>query len=217
MTDFFRVLTDNWDLFLSAFRTTLMLFVLSAIGSLVLGTVLAMLRVAPAATLRGFGAAYVNVIRNTPLTLIFVFVAFGFPYLQINLSFFTFAVIALTVYTAAFVCEAARSGINTVSPGQSEAARAIGLTFGQTLGLVVMPQAFRAVVPPLSSIMIALLKNTTIASGFAVSEAGTIGANIAEIGDSVLVGLVWVIIGFLILVLPLSAIQRQFERRWRVA
>jgi glutamate transport system permease protein len=144
-------------------------------------------------------------------------VAFGFPYLQINFSFFLFAAVSLTAYTAAFVCEAVRSGINTVAAGQAEAARSLGLTFGQTMTLVILPQAVRAVVPPLASIMNALLKNTTVAAGFSVAEAGAIRSNLSELGYPVLDGLIWVVIGFLILVIPLTITQRRLEQRWSVS
>lgn len=217
MNEFLHTLTDNWDLYLDAFRVTILLFVIAGVASMAFGTLLASLRVSPVPALRTFGAGYVNLLRNTPLTLVFFFVVFGFPYLEINLSFFTFAVIALSAYTAAFVCEAVRSGFNTVPTGQAEAARAIGLTFTQTLNLVVLPQALRAVVPPLASIMIALVKNTTIAAGFSVAEAGSIRANLSELGYPALSGLIWVVVGFLILVLPLSWGQRNLERRWKVA
>jgi len=217
MSDFLPTLTDNWSLFGEAFGNTILLFVLSALFALVFGTVLGAFRVSPVPALRWFGTGYVNLLRNTPLTLVFFFVAFGFPYLEINFSFTMFAVIALSAYTSAFVCEAVRSGINTVPAGQAEAARAVGLTFAQTLRFVILPQAFRAVVPPLASILIALLKNTTIAAGFSVAEAGAIRANLSELGYPTLGGLIWVVIGFLILVLPLSAVQRNLERRWSVA
>jgi glutamate transport system permease protein len=217
MNDFVPTLTDNWDLFLTSFGQTIMLFVVSGVISLIVGTALAAFRVSPVPALRAFATGYVNLLRNTPLTLVFFFVVFGFPPLDINLSFFTFAVVALSAYTSAFVCEAVRSGFNTVPPGQAEAARAIGLTFSQTLNLVVLPQALRAVVPPLSSIMIALAKNTTIAAGFSVAEAASIRANLSELGYPVLAGLLWVVVGFLIIVLPLSWAQRNLERRWRVA
>ena len=96
---------------------------------------LAAMRVSPVPVLRAFGAGYVNIVRNTPLTLVFFFFAFAFPRLEIfDLSFFAAACVALTVYTSAFVCEVVRSGINTVPVGQAEAARALGFTFGQTLG-----------------------------------------------------------------------------------
>jgi glutamate transport system permease protein len=217
MSDFLPTLTDNWSLFGKAFGNTVLLFVLSALVALVVGTVLGAFRVSPVPALRWFGTGYVTFLRNTPLTLVFFFVAFGFPYLEINFSFTSFAVVALSAYTSAFVCEAVRAGINTVPAGQAEAARAVGLTFAQTLRFVILPQAFRAVVPPLASILIALLKNTTIAAGFSVAEAGSIRANLSELGYPALGGLIWVVIGFLILVLPLSAAQRNLERRWSVA
>ena len=123
MSEFLHTLTDNRSLFVDAFGNTIKLFVIAGIGSLLFGTVLAGMRVSPVPAFRAFGTLYVNLLRNTPLTLGFFFVAFGFPYLQINFSFFVFAVVALTSYTSAFVCEAIRSGINTVGVGQAEAAQ----------------------------------------------------------------------------------------------
>jgi glutamate transport system permease protein len=212
------VLLDNLDLYGPGFLTTIELFLLAGIGSLVLGTALAMLRVSPVPLFRAVGTTYVTMFRNTPLTLLFFFFAFAFPLLDIvDTSFFTRAVIALTLYTAAFVCEVVRSGINTVQVGQAEAARAVGLTFDQTLGSIILPQASRAVVPPMVSTMIALLKNTTIAAGFSVVEAGSIQSYLSERGYSVMVGLLWVALGFVILVIPLSLLQRSLEKRWSVA
>ncbi|MGH3662473.1 MAG: amino acid ABC transporter permease [Micromonosporaceae bacterium] len=218
-------LTENWDLFSAGFRSTFYLFVISTVGSLTLGTILAGMRVSPVPALRGFGAAYVNTIRNTPLTLVFAFLAFAAPKILPEFppptfgqsNFFTGAYVALTLYTSAFVCEVVRSGVNTVAPGQSEAARAIGMTFGQVLGIVVLPQAFRAIVPPLASVMIAMLKNTTVAAGFSVLEAGAITSNMSERGGSQIQTLILITIGFLILILPLVALQRVMERKWAVA
>ncbi|HEY6422036.1 MAG TPA: ABC transporter permease subunit, partial [Pseudonocardiaceae bacterium] len=158
------------------------------------------------------------IFRNTPLTLVFFFFAFAYPRLElVDVSFFTRAVLALTVYTAAFVCEVVRSGINTVDVGQSEAARALGLTFVQTLTAIVVPQAVRSVVPPITSVLIALLKNTTIAAGFSVAEAGQITPALSERGAPLLIGMFWIAVGFLILVIPLTAMQRTLEKRWSVA
>jgi glutamate transport system permease protein len=212
------VLTNNLDLFLRAFGQTLQLFAVSAVLSLVLGTFLAALRVSPVPVFRGVGTSYVTVLRNTPLTLVFVFFVFAYPLLEIlKIDEYTAAVVALSLYTAAFVCEVVRSGINTVPVGQAEASRALGLTFTQMLGSVVLPQALRSVVPPMTSTMIALLKNTTVASGFAVFQAGNIREQLSDQGDNVLVGLVWVAIGFVILVMPLTYVQQVFEKRWSVA
>ncbi len=213
-----NVLLENLGLYGSAFAGTVQLFLVSAVGSLVFGVLLAAMRVSPVPILRTFGAGYVQIVRNTPLTLVFFFFAFAYPRLEIvDLSFFARACAALIVYTAAFVCEVVRSGVNTVPVGQAEASRALGFTFGQTLGSVVLPQALRAVVPPLTNVQIALLKNTTIAAGFSVFEAGGIYQNLSERGYNVLVGLLWVALGFLILVVPLTLLQRSLEQRWSVA
>jgi glutamate transport system permease protein len=161
---------DNLDVFVRGFRTTVSLTLLAAIGSLVLGTLIAAMRVSPVPPLRWAGAAYVRLVRNTPLTVVFFLVVFGLPEVDVKLPFFRFAVLALSIYTAAFVAEAVRSGINSVAAGQAEASRSIGMTFGQTLRLVVLPQAFANIVPPLASVFIALLKNTSIASAFFIFE-----------------------------------------------
>ena len=212
------VLLDNLDLYGRAFLGTIMLFVVSAIGSLVLGTVLAAMRVSPVPALRAFGTGYVNILRNTPLTLVLFFMAFAYPRLElVELSFFALACTGLTLYTAAFVCEVIRSGINTVPVGQAEASRALGLTFTRTLSSVVLPQAVRATVPPMTNIQIALLKNTTVAAGFSVFEAGGIYANLSERGYDVLTGLLWVALFFVILVVPLTILQRRLDARWSVA
>ncbi|MFC3894213.1 amino acid ABC transporter permease [Lentzea rhizosphaerae] len=212
------VLTRNLDLFVHHFANTLKLFAVSGIASLLLGIFLAMLRVSPVPVFRGVGTLYVTVVRNTPLTLVFVFFVFAYPYLEIiKFEFFTAAVVALTLYTSAFVCEVVRSGINTVPIGQAEASRALGLTFTQMLGSIVLPQALRSVVPPMVSTFIALLKNTTVAAGFSVREAGAIRDALSELGEDTLTGMLWVAGIFVLLVMPLTYLQRVLEKRWSVA
>jgi glutamate transport system permease protein len=162
--------------------------------ALVLGILLAAMRVSPVPVLRWFGATWVNLFRNTPLTLIVFFCYFGlFAVLglklsdDIDLNNFWLGVIGLSVYTAAFVCEAFRSGINTVPPGQAEAARAIGLSFAQTLRIVVLPQAGRAVIAPLGSVFIALSKNSTIVGTIGLAEASNVMKQfINDNGDQVI-------------------------------
>jgi glutamate transport system permease protein len=153
------------------------------------------MRVSPVPVLRGFGTGWVNIFRNTPLTLIIFFCYFGlFVNLgvtvdkgDITVNNYWLGVIGLAVYTAAFVCEVVRSGINTVPPGQAEAARAIGLTFTQTLRLVVLPQAGRAVIGPLGSIFIALTKNATIVGTIGLLESANVMKQlINDNGDAVI-------------------------------
>lgn len=212
------ILVEYGDVLARGFLRTIELFLLAAAGSLVLGTILATLRVSPVPALRAVGAGYVTLLRNTPLTLIFFFFVFAYPKLElIQFPFFTAAVIALTIYTSAFVCEVLRSGINTVPVGQAEAARSIGLGFAQSLTNVILPQAFRAVVPPLVSVLIALLKNTTVAAGFSVAEVGSVIPYLNEQGEPTLNAFIWIAVGFMILVIPLTLVQRSFEKRWSVA
>jgi glutamate transport system permease protein len=209
---------DNLDAYREGFVTTLELSALSSVLALVLGTLLAAMRVSPVPTLRAAGATYVELVRNTPLTVVFFFVVFVLPQLDILLPYFTFAVIALTVYHAAFFCEAVRSGINAVGVGQAEAARSIGLTFGQSLRLVVLPQAFRTVIPPLINVVIALIKNSSIAAAFGVVELTATGTRLANAnGDAVIAVLVGVAVCYLALTLPSGWLAGRLERRVAVA
>jgi glutamate transport system permease protein len=205
---------DNLDAYRQGFVTTLELSVLASALALLLGTVLAAMRVSPVPTLRAAGAAYVEVVRNTPLTLVFFFVVFVLPQVDIILPYFVFAVMALTIYHAAFFCEAVRSGINAVGVGQAEAARSIGLTFGQSLQLVVLPQAIRTVIPPLINVVIALIKNSSIAAAFAVVELTAIGTRLANAnGDAVIPILAGVAVCYLVLTLPSGWLAGRLERR----
>ncbi|GIE93520.1 amino acid ABC transporter permease [Paractinoplanes rishiriensis] len=170
---------DNVDVYVTGFLWILKLTLASAAGALVVGTLLAAMRVSPVPVLRAFGTGWVNIFRNTPLTLIIFFCYFGlFSTLgftasedSLELNNYWLGVIGLSVYTAAFVCEAIRSGINTVPAGQAEAARAIGMSFRQTLTMIILPQAGRAVIAPLGSIFIALCKNSTIVGTIGLAES----------------------------------------------
>jgi glutamate transport system permease protein len=201
---------EGYDV-LGAFWMTVKLTVLSAVGSLILGTVLAAMRVSPVPLMRGFGTAYVNIVRNIPLTVIIVFSSLGLADIfgmtmgvpdDFDALGFRLAVFSLALYTAAFVCEAIRSGINTVPLGQAEAARAIGLSFSQTLRLIVLPQAFRSVIGPLANVLIALTKNTTVAAAIGVAEAALLMKEMIENEAQVLaIGAIFAL-GFVVLTLP---------------
>jgi glutamate transport system permease protein len=211
-----------------AFRTTVELTVLSGIGALILGTLLAAMRLAPVPMLNWLGTSYVTVVRNTPLTLIILFCSFGLAQTlgvtlvdadsptSINDSNFRLAVLGLALYTAAFVCETVRSGVNTVPVGQAEAARSLGFTFSQNLRMILLPQAFRAVVIPLGSVLIALTKNTTIASAIGVAEAALLMKEMTENTAALLaVGAIFAT-GFVALTLPLGLLFGWLGRRLAV-
>ena len=198
---------------------TLILFFAGGAIAIVLGFIVGAMRVSPIPVARAIGAVYVNWVRNTPLTLVLFFFAFAVPLLVPvpRGSFLLLAIIGLGIYTATYVAETLRSGINTVPVGQAEAARALGMTFGQVMTLVVLPQAARSVIPPMMSVLIALLKNTTVASGFSVMNLGSIRANMSENGENQMVTILLVMAVFVVLVLLLAWVQRVFEKKWRVA
>jgi glutamate transport system permease protein len=210
---------SSFDVVLRAFLLTIELFVVSAVLSLVFGTILAACRVGPVSVLARAGALYVALVRNTPLLVVFIFVFLALPRLELNIeSFFVKGCLALTVYTSAFVCEAVRAGVNSVPLGQAEASRAIGFTFAQSMTTVVLPQAVRAVVPPLASVLIALVKNTSVAAAFGLAEAtARMKGFTNDNADARVPIFILFAVGYIIIVEVLSAGATGLERRWRVA
>ncbi|MER7049807.1 amino acid ABC transporter permease [Streptomyces jumonjinensis] len=211
------VLTDNFSLYAEGFLGTVQLTFFSSLLALALGFLMAAFRVAPVASLRAIGTTWVTVLRNTPLTLLFFAVLLGLPRFGLVLPFAVFAVIALGCYTSAFICEALRSGINTVPTGQGEAARSLGMNFGQTLSFVVLPQAFRTVIPPIGSTLIALAKNSAIAGAFSVTELLGTYKTLSELGYNIVWTFVWIAVGYLIITLSISALFNVLEKRYGVA
>lgn len=229
------VLVDNRNVFVSGFLVTLQICVLSAAGALVIGTLVAAMRISPVAPLRWLGTTYVNIFRNVPLTIVFfitgaAFAELGAPNadilkipglsaiftrLGIELPFFRFAIVALSLYTAAFVCEAIRSGVNAVSAGQAEAARSLGLTFFQNLRHVVLPQAWRASVVPVGSAIIAMIKNSALAGAFGVTgELFSSGTTLTTAAGYPLIPvLIGVSLGYLVMTIPLGLALDRLERR----
>lgn len=223
---------SDFDEYLRAFGLTIGLFVVSGIASLALGVVLATLRVGPVAVMRRAAGVYVAIFRNTPLLMIFIFMAVAMPKLGYNFrfiedweiagysvsAFFLRSCLAMTLYTSAFVCEAFRAGINAVPLGQAEAARAIGLTFVQSMHNVVIPQALRAAVPPLASVLVAMLKNTSVAAAFGIAEAtATMRAFSNDNADQRIQIFLIFSVGYIVLVEIVTLSSYAVERRWRVA
>jgi glutamate transport system permease protein len=218
---------DNIDEILDGFWATVRLAAVSAVLSMLLGTILVSFRVAPVPLLRAIGTTYVNVVRNTPLTLVLLMCSLGLndvlalKFSQVpSTSYYWWAVVGLSGYTAAFVCESLRAGINTVPLGQAEAARSIGLTFTQSLRIIILPQAFRSVIAPLGSVLIAMIKNTTVASAAGYAEAATVTKDLLEkpsFTSGALPLFIGVAIGFMIMTLPTGFFFGWLHKRMAVA
>ncbi len=213
MTELF---TEIGPSLLAAFWVTIKLTLFSALGALILGTILTAMRVCPVGILRSLAAGYIELLRNTPLTLIVLFCSIGL-YQNLGLALapenddfivnnnFWLAVLGFTLYTAAFVAESLRSGINTVPFGQAEAARSLGLTFGQVFSKIIFPQALRAAIIPLGNTAIALTKNTTIASIIGVGEASLLMKETLENNANLLFPTFGIFaLGFVALTLPMG-------------
>ncbi len=211
-----------------AYWTTLKLTFFAAIGSLIWGTVLAAFRVSPVPVMRAFGTGYVTIVRNTPLTLIVIFCSIGL-YQNLGLTLapenenfvannnFWLAVLGFVLYTSTFVCETLRSGFNTVPLGQAEAARSLGLGFSRVFGLVVLPQAARSVIGPMGSVLIALTKNTTIASAIGVAEASLLmKEQIENHADQIIAIFAIIAVGFMIITLAEGYVFGWLARRLAV-
>lgn len=213
-----NVLLDHFSDFRAGFLGTLSITVVSSVIALLLGILIAAFRVSPAPPLRFFGAAWVTLLRNTPLTLLFLVSFFVVPEILFpGMSTFVLGALALGLYTSAFVAEAVRSGVSTVPLGQAEAARSLGMSFGQTLRLVILPQATRTVLPPLSSIFIALTKNSAIAGAFSVTELFGWQKLLSDQGYDIVSLFFWVALGYLVITFTISGVFRLLERRLEVA
>ncbi|MFF7180923.1 ABC transporter permease subunit [Streptomyces sp. NPDC008121] len=213
-----NVLLDHFPEFRDGFIGTVSITAVSSVIALVLGVAIAGFRVSPVPPLRFFGTLWVTLLRNTPLTLLFLVSFFVVPEIFFpGMSPFLLGSLALGFYTSAFVCEAVRSGIGTVPIGQAEAARSLGMTFSQTLRMIVLPQATRTVLPPLSSIFIALTKNSAIAGAFSVTELFGWQTLMSEQGYAIGPIFVWVAAAYLVVTFTISGIFRLLERRMEVA
>ncbi len=225
------VVLHNFDLVLKAFTYTVLLFLCAGVLSMIMGAILVAMRVGPVAVLRLAASVYVTLVRNTPLLVIFLFFSIAGPKIGIRFTFidvhigqfdftqyFTIGVVSLTLYTSCFVCEALRSGVNAVPLGQAEAARAIGLPFVSVMTEIVLPQALRASVPPLASVQIAMLKNTTVAAAFGLIEAASQMRSFTNDNADERWGIfIAFSLIFVLLVEIVSLAAGRLERRWRIA
>jgi glutamate transport system permease protein len=217
-------LLTHYDV-LGAFGVNLQLTAWSVLFSLLLGIILVLLRISPVRSLRLFATGFVNLFQNLPLTILMVFLLLGvFVQLRFQFSsnfstnFFWLAVTGLSLYTSAFVCESIRSGINTVPLGQAEAARSLGLGFFQSATLVILPQAVRGSIAPLGNTLIALLKNSTVASAAAVStETSSLMNTMIQYNASSIVSVFLIFaFGYVILIIPIGLLTTWLSNKLAV-
>ena len=210
------VFRDSLPALLQGLWITILLGVVSIVAGLVSGLLMALLRLYAPAPVRALARIYIDVFRSIPLLVLLVLVYYALPFVGIRLSSFASAATALTLVSCAYTAEIFRAGIEAIPKGQFEAAEAIGLGFFSSMRDVILPQAFRIVVPPLTSNCINVLKDTALASVVAMpdllkqaTQAQALSANpTPRIGAALL---------YLLLLLPLVRLVGYFEARHRAA
>ncbi|MGQ5708965.1 amino acid ABC transporter permease [Lactobacillus sp. PSON] len=207
------LLVNNWQTFLIGFWNTILCSVLALIFSLIIGTVFAILETMPNKFWRGVARVYIEIFRNIPLLVIAMIFYLVIPQFWIKMSGFAAGTIGLTLYTSAFISETVRAGIQSVGMGQMEGARSNGMTYWQAMRYVILPQAFKIVIPPLGNQFVNLIKNSSVlafVAGFDLMYQGDVIASstFQTIPTYIIVGLF-----YLILTLPLSYYMQHLENK----
>ena len=212
------VLTDHWSEFSSGFWVTVRIVMIAFGIAMVVGTLVAALRIAPSKWLQRVGGVYVEVFRNIPL-LVLLFISYaGLRRADVNINAWVAGTGSLGLYTAAYVAEALRSGVFSVGKGQIEASLSLGFTYPQTMRRIILPQAFRTVISPLGSLIIAMIKNSAILGGsiLALDDLLKTGRVIASRSFEVIPAFVWAAAGYLILTGLATLAIRRLETRYAV-
>ncbi len=207
---------NNAALFFEGFKNTIFSSLIALVFSLLIGTLMAIFQLSENRGIKGLAKAYVEFFRNIPLLIIVMFFYVVLPLYAYPFTGFQAGTIGLTIYTSAFIAETIRSGIQTVPVGQTEAALSSGLTYGQTMRHIVLPQAFKIVIPPLGGQFINLIKNSSIlamVAGLDLMYQGDLVASATFITFDT-----YIIVGifYLVLTLPLSYLMTYLEKKWDV-
>ncbi|MCI1642842.1 MAG: amino acid ABC transporter permease [Actinomyces sp.] len=210
------VLWDYRGEFLDGLGVTLQLTVCAFAGAVVVGTLVAVLRICPVTPLRALGAVFVEVFRNVPVMSLLILVAFALPEIGVMMDLTTSVIVAMTCVGGAFLCEAVRGGVNAVPAGQIEAARSLGFTFSGLLRTVVLPQAFRSMVQPLVTVFIGILISSSLAGVIGVRD---LTATVSSINNREALGLTTFLVAavlYLVIALTAEGVGARLEKRLRI-
>jgi len=217
LTDLFGLLREAAPVMAKGAGYTLAFAVASMVGGLVLGFPAAVLRIAPWAPLRWPAALYVSVFRGTPLLVQLFVIYYGLPGIGIEFTPVTAGILALSLNAGAYLSESLRGAILGVGRGQWNAGFSLGLTYPQTLGMVVLPQALRVAVPAMSNTLISLIKDTALVSVITVSELMLVTKELISVTFRPLPLYVAAAVVYWLLSLFFEAVQRRAERHFNRA
>lgn len=212
------IIVNNYDTYLSGLLLTVELVGISFAIAMVVGTLVASLRIAPAKPLNWIGMFYVETFRNVPLLVLAIIFSAGLLRAGLDIGRLSSASIALGLYTAAYIAESIRSGVSAVSKGQIEASLSLGFTYRQTMRQVILPQAFRTVIPPIGNLIIAMIKNSAIVAGSLIALTDIL--KVARVVNSRTFAtneaFFWAGVGYLLLTIPATIIVRRLEKRFAI-
>lgn len=208
-----HIFATQWQSLLYGLGQTLLCSIIALFFSLIIGSLFAIFEIIPNKFMRVIGRVYVEVFRNIPLLVITMFFFVVLPLYVAKINGFTAGTIGLTIYTSAFIAETVRSGIQSVDDGQMEGALSNGLSFWQSMRYIVLPQAFKIVIPPLGNQFINLVKNSSVlafVAGFDLMYQGNMIANdtLQTMPTFFAVGIL-----YLIITMPLSYYMRHLEKK----
>ncbi|TYQ37208.1 amino acid ABC transporter permease [Enterococcus faecium] len=203
-------------IFVDGFKITLFSSVLALVFSLIIGTLMAIFQLSKNKVVSALAKAYVEFFRNIPLLIIVMFFYVVVPIYWFNLDGFQAGTIGLTIYTSAFIAETVRSGIQTVAKGQTEAGLSSGFTYSEIMRYIVLPQAFKIVIPPLGNQFINLVKNSSILAIVAGLDLMYQGDLIASETFNTFDTYIIVGLFYLVITLPLSYLMVYLEKKWAV-
>jgi len=205
---------NNLLYLLKGFLVTIEVSALSIVLAFIFGTIMGIIRYAKVPVVARLIALYVGLIRNIPLLLVFFFIFFALPEIGLKLDVFTASVAGLTIYASAMLCEIVRSGLNSISRGQIEAARASGLTYVQTIWYIILPQALKRMIPPIVSECTSILKGSSLAIVITLPEMMRSAQIIYNYNVKFVIPiLLLVAILYFIVNYTLSLLARRLERR----
>jgi His/Glu/Gln/Arg/opine family amino acid ABC transporter permease subunit len=214
---FIEILTDNFGEWSSAFWVTVRLVVFSFLIAMAVGTLIAAFRVAPNVWLQRVGGVYVEFFRNIPLLVLLILIFYGLRDQDVKIGPWLAGVLGLGLYTAAYVAEALRSGVFSVSKGQIEASLSLGLTYGETMRRIILPQAFRTVISPIGSLIIAMIKNSAIiGAALTLDDVLKVGRILSSRNFQPLETFAWAGVGYLILTGLATLAIRTLENRYAI-
>ena len=218
MSELWEVLTEHLPEYSSGLWVTVRLVAIAFVIAMVVGTLVAAMRVAPVKWLNRLGGIYVETFRNTPLLVLLIIVFSGFPRAGVGVSQWVAGMSCLGLYTAAYIAEALRSGVFAVGKGQIEAALSLGLTYPRVMRKIILPQAFRTVIPAIGSLIIAMIKNSAIVGGSLIAlsdllqRTSEVQADTFQYNEAFF----WGAVGYLTLTITATLAFRWLESRYAI-